>query len=90
MNIFACAGYQFSFTPAFIESVRQTEKLVIVSDQLPDSLYFSWIKAQLWEHKLSHIKVKLLTPQYEKITSISPEYFWEQAGIDAFGIANMC
>jgi hypothetical protein len=62
--------------------------LVLVSDQIGGGLYEYFIKWVLLENKITDIDVVFVTPNYEKITTILPEYIYEQAHFDWAWIAS--
>ena len=69
------------------ESIKRTEKLIVVLDTLPTPLLSAWFHAQLSQSKLGDADLVLITPDYAHITSIAPEYLFEQGRFDGMSIA---
>lgn len=87
MDVFANSNPFFKIQGDFKESLKRTEKLIIIIDQHLGSLYDIWLMANLYQTWLWNVSISFITPYYQKISSVSTEYMYEQAQIDWIWIA---
>jgi len=87
MDIFVSKTANISFCKTLQESIQRTEKLIIIIDQHPGSMYESFIKAKLFDIWLYETEIFFITPNYQLITTTIAEYIAEQAKFDWINIA---
>lgn len=88
VDLFLATNYALKLSKDIKESLKKTRRLVIVSDQIWGWLYEYFIKWVLLENHITDIEVVFATPNYETITTILPEYIYEQAHFDWAWIAS--
>lgn len=81
-DVFLLTDYHVTLTDAIKDSLRQTEHLIVVVDLDPQSLWFDTLTAQLFSTGLFETQVSLITPDYEHLTTINPEYIAEKSRFD--------
>ena len=88
IDLFLATNYALKLNKDIKESLKKTRRLVIVSDQIWGWLYEYFIKGMLLENHITDIEVVFVTPNYETITTILPEYIYEQGRFDWAWIAS--
>lgn len=86
MDLFASYTPFFTLTEDIKESLKRTEKLVIIIDQHLWSLYDIWLMWTLLDSELKNISITFITPYYKQVSSLALEYMYEQADMDWFSI----
>jgi hypothetical protein len=84
LDIFVCTTLG-KMTEEMKSSLHQTQKLFFIIDHVSQGLK-NIIEKRLKAEELNNINVQLLTPKYEKLTTIFDEFSAEQADFDAKGL----
>ncbi len=87
IDVFSSINYFFTIPEQLKESLKRTEKLIVVVDQHLWSLYDIWMMSNLSKLWLQNISIQFITPYYQHINSLSEEYMYEQANFDWVTIA---
>jgi len=73
--------YNFVFSEEIKDSIKNTEKLIIVADS--DKKYLNtYIGYLLYQINMPEVIYKVLTPNYQKIKSTLLDYVYEEAQFD--------
>ncbi len=86
-DVFSSIHYFFTLSNQLKESLKKTEKLVIVADQHLWSLYDIWMTSNFSKLWLKNLSITFITPYYHHVNSLSDEYMYEQAKFDWIAIA---
>lgn len=87
MDCFVSTSVDLSFSESLVTSIRESESLWIIADQLNNSLWEASLKAKLWDLWLFETELHIIGPRIEKVTSFLPEYIYEQSEMDGTHIA---
>ena len=80
-DLFVINKYNFSFTDDLINSLRKTERLLLVSD-IDRDLYISYINSLLYYSNLSDVIFDFVWPLVKKITVLNKDYLLEEVKLD--------
>ncbi len=86
-DMFILHGYDLQISEEFKNSILRTEKLIVILEQQPNSLYEKVIESKLWEKWLFDTEIKFIYPDLDKISTNMKDYIFEQAAFDANAIA---
>lgn len=86
-DIFVLSKITIDLTEEMKSSLHKTKKLIRIMDQLPNQLK-SFLSEQLHHLGLKDISIQILSPSYEKLTTIFDEFSSEQAEFNAEGLVN--
>ncbi len=81
VDLFVMRKYNFTPTDEFVDSLRKTERLIVILDNIP-SLYISFIKSILYDINLPEVVVEFIFAKNEKITVVQKEYLLEKVALD--------
>lgn len=86
-DVFSSINYFFTISKQLEESLKKTEKLIVIIDQHLWSLYDIWMMSNFSKLWLKNLSITFITPYYQHINSLSDEYMYEQAKFDWITIA---
>lgn len=78
LDTFCITDYNFNITKELVESIKKTEKLIIIIDQIDNSWVINKIKASLWDIWFIDCEIKTICPSTELKTKLQ-EYIWDDA-----------
>ena len=81
-DIFALSKITIDLTGELKSSLQKTKKLIRVMDHLPTTIE-PLLQQRLENFGLRNIPIQVLSPNYEKLTTIFDEFSGEQAEFDA-------
>lgn len=81
-NVFLSPVLTAEFSQAFIDSLHHTKRCIFFVDQQAGSFYEQYIKAKIFDLWLDGIKIYFLTPLYDQLTTVMPEYQSQQVQFD--------
>ena len=70
-----------------IENIKNTKKLFILVDHENTDELRSWIEKRMKNLNLADTELSIISPKYEKLTTILNEYQEEQSDFDAEKLA---
>ncbi len=80
-DVFCVLNYNFNFTEDLAQSIKSTEKLIIVIDQIYNENFTNKIKAKLWDMWFIDCKIIVISPSLPITTKVK-EHFWENIWFD--------
>jgi len=82
-DLFIILKYNFKITKELIESIERTEKVILIIDQLSKSEYIRDLIEEFWRRWIRSSTLKIMTPKYDKIKSILPDFMSGEASFDS-------
>ena len=86
MDVFVTSRTDFEISEELMLSIRESEHLRIIADQIDNKLWEQSIKAKLREIGLFETDIHFISPRLDQVTSFLEEYVYEQAQMDGPGI----
>ncbi|MDR2541538.1 MAG: hypothetical protein LBD11_07470 [Candidatus Peribacteria bacterium] len=87
MDLFILSKLTINFTEEIKSSLHQSKKLYFLIDHLPSQAMKNFLQQTLTASGVHGVEVHVLTPKYEKLTTIFDEFSAEQADFDTRGLS---
>ena len=82
VNIFVLQKLNSNWSEEIIENIKNSKKLFILIDHNDSAELRKWLESRLKNYGLNDIQLSIISPKYEKLTTILNEYQEEQSNFD--------